>query len=182
MSKIRTVLGLSFLLLASDVLADTIEYTVENLGGNQWQYNYTVDNTGLIALDAFTIFFDLGFYENLAVTSSPGDWDSIVFQPDPGLPDDGIFDSLALVGALEPGDILGGFSVAFDLLVGDSPGDQFFEFYDSATFDLISDGFTTRAATSVPEPATLWLFATGLFLMVTFAKRRRRPTLELHSQ
>ena len=182
MSRIKTVLAVSFLLLATNAVADTIEYTVENLGGDRWQYNYTLINTGADALGAFAIIFDLGVYENLFLVSAPDDWDSFVIEPDDFFPDDGYLESYAASTFLGPGDTLAGFSVSFDFLETGTPAEQFFEFFDPDTFDFISDGVTARAATSVPEPAALWLLATGLFLLATFAKRRRRPTLEVPSQ
>jgi len=176
MKKLRAVIGLSFLLGAYTSSANEILYTVDSLGGNTFQYNYTLNNTGANALEWFSVYFDLGLYENLAVTASPADWDSIVFQPDPFLPDDGIFDSLALVDFLDPGDMLGGFSVSFDWLGGNAgPGSQYFEYVDSFTFDVLASGFTQLVATEVPEPATLPLMAFGFMAMVLASRGRRKP-------
>jgi len=172
MKTIRTISGLFLLLFVQSAFANTIFYTVDNLGGNRWEYNYTLENTGADPLEAFSIFFDLGVYENLTVTGSAADWDSLVFQPDPGLPDDGIFDSLSLGGLLNPGDILGGFSVAFDFLGIGMPADQFFEFYDPVDFSAIVDGLTIEQV-RVPEPATLGLLLSGLLLLAF--RMRRKP-------
>ena len=183
MSRIRTVLAVSLLLLATNAVADTIEYNVENLGGNSWQFNYTLINTGADALEAFAIYFDFDVYENLAGILSPDDWDLLVIPPDLGIPDDGIFDWLAFAAGVAPGEMLGGFSVSVDFLGVGTPGGQFFGIFDPDSFDLLTDGITTRVdIVPVPEPATLGLFAIGLFLITTFSRRRRRPALELQSQ
>ena len=183
MSRIRTVLAVSLLLLATNAVADTIEYTIENLGGSSWQYNYTVINTGADALEAFAVYFDFGVYENLDLISSPADWDPLVIQPDLGLPDDGFVDSLAFAAGVAPGEMLGGFSVSFDFLETGTPGDQFFDIFDLNTVDIMAVA-SLRESMSLrcPNPLLSGLFAIGLFLMLTFAKRRRRPTLALHSQ
>lgn len=173
MNTTKITLGVSLLLLVNSAFADTIFFTVENLGGNQWEYNYTLENTGADPLEAFSIFFDFRDYENLAVTGSPADWDSIVLQPDLGLPDDGIFDSLSFGGLLDPGDILGGFSVAFDFLGVGVPGEQFFEFYDPLDFSVVIDGASEAAV--VPEPGTLALMLSGL-LFLAFRLRRERTS------
>lgn len=175
MKKIKALL-VSSLLFANASFADQILYTAENLGGNSWQYNYTIDNTGTSVLDWFTVFFDVGLFENLLVTASPADWDSLVVQPDPFLPDDGFFDSLVFGAGVNPGEILGGFSVSFDFLGIGAPGEQFFEFL-GPDFVVLADGFTLAAGgptTSVPEPGTLALLMAGLILVLVASPGRRR--------
>lgn len=181
MKRTRVGLGLLLAFLVHTSHADTINFTVENLGGNSWQYNYTVENTGTNTIGLFSVLFDLFLYENLAVTASPADWDSIVFQPDPGLPDDGIFDTLALGLGIAPGAMQGGFSVSFDFLGTGTPGEQFFDIFDS-DFRIVFSGETTAIdSVPVPEPTSLALFAVGLLLVTTLTRRRRgafRPRLE----
>ena len=150
--------------------ATSISYDVQSLGGAVWEYTYTVANDTLASdIEEFTIWFDLGLYENLVATATPADWDPLVIQPDPGIPDDGFYDALALVAGIAPGDSLGGFSVSFDYLGGGTPGAQLFEVIDPATFDLLDEGTTARAAAgpgpggpAIPEPATGLLLGMGL--------------------
>ena len=76
-------------LLSTTAAATTISYSLTSLGGSSFQYDYTLSNDTLgFEVDQFSIYFDLGLYENLVVTASPADWDSIVLQPDAGLPDE----------------------------------------------------------------------------------------------
>ena len=170
MKPTRIVIAIQLLLLAMSTQANTINYSVENLAGNRWQYSYEVDNDGAAAIDAFAIIFDLGLYENLAVTGSPADWDSIELQPDAGIPDDGYFDTLALGLPLGVGEMLGGFSIAFDFLGAGTPGSQLFEIFDPFTFDLIAEGETmlsARPPNEVAEPGFIALAGIGFALLMT---------------
>lgn len=172
----KLFVGLSLCFLFQTSSADTILYTLDDLGGGQWQYNYTVENTGAVAdpLDAFSVFFDFDLFSDLSVTASPTDWISEAFQPDPFLPDDGFFDSFTVVDALDLGEMLGGFSVAFTFLGTGTPGDQFFQFFD-LDFNVIASGTTMRQV-SVPEPSTSALLSIGL-LIIAFAMRRTHASL-----
>ena len=139
--------------------ASIINYSVSNISDNTWEYQYSLNNDSLgFAIEEFTIFYELGVYENLLVTNSPDDWDSIVIQPDPMLPDDGFFDALALVVGLTPGDLLGGFSVQFEFLNPGKPGAQFFEILDPNDFSVLASGTTTL----VPIPAAFLLMSSAL--------------------
>ena len=179
MNILRIVLAVPLLFFGLAAGANTINYSVDDLGGGRWQYNYDVDNTGLDVIDNIVVYFDLGLYENLSVAASPADWDSIVFDPDPGIPDDGLLDSLADVAGIDPGAMLGGFSVAFDFLGAGTPGDQFFELYDFFG-DFIGDGFTTLVDTPppqpTPEPQVFALLMLGLALLGLGPARRRSLT------
>jgi hypothetical protein len=151
-----------------------IYYEAEALGGNTWQYSYTVANDDpAFAVYEFTIFFDLGLYSNLRLASAPAGWDPIAIQPDATLPDDGFYDALALGGPLYPGELLSGFSIVFDYLGLESPGSQRYDIIDPATFETLSSGLTEhRASTQVPEPGTLMLLLMGL---VGTSLLRRQP-------
>jgi hypothetical protein len=156
-------------LLPSISHATSVTYDVQNLGGTTWEYTYTVANDTLgFDIEEFTIWFDVGLYENLSATATPADWDPLTIEPDPGIPDDGFYDALALVAGIAPGDSLGGFSVSFDFLGAGTPGAQLFEIVDPFTFDVLDDGRTESAAggpgpgTAIPEPATAVLLGLGI--------------------
>jgi hypothetical protein len=114
----RIVAGL-LLTLSLAAHAGTVLSTYTPLGGNQWSVAFSVTNTGEPApVSEFTVYFAEGLFANLAVTGSPGTWDSIVIQPDPAIPADGFFDALALdqADALDDGESQSGFSMTFDFL------------------------------------------------------------------
>jgi hypothetical protein len=158
------------LCLAGPASAATIDYQVNNLGGSSWEYSYTITNDTLsAALEEFTIFFAVGLYENLAVTASATDWDSLVVQPDTGLPDDGYFDALAEAAGIPVSGSLGGFKVSFDFLGAGTPGAQPFDIVDPATTGVLESGTTTV----VPAPAAGWLLGTGVLALVAGRRRLR---------
>ena len=153
----------------SGVYATTIMYDLSNLGADRWEYTYSVTNNSMSSsIEEFTIYFDLGLYENLAVGSTPTEWDAIVIQPDPAL-GDGFYDALALVTGIAPGATVSGFSVSFDWLVAGIPGSQLFEVVDPITFDILDSGNTAP----VPEPATLLLLGSGLIGLIGIGKKLR---------
>lgn len=150
--------------------ATIINYTVSPLGGGQWQYDYMVENDSLVdPIAEFTIYFQPNLYENLAVISSPLDWDPLVIQPDIGLPANGFFDALSSSAGLLPGGTEGLFSVSFNYLGAGTPYEQVFEVYD-ANFNLIDSGITITSP--VPEPNTLLMLVIGLFFLFCYNNRR----------
>lgn len=142
------------------ILTD-IYYDTQDLGGGRWEYTYTVENKDLIPpIEEFTIWFDVGLYDNLVVTtpSSPPEWDQIVWQVEPVLNDPGGYDALANATnvTIDIGETLSGFSVSFGWLgtMGD-PGEQLYDIIDPTDFSVIESGVT------LPEPATLFLLGFG---------------------
>jgi hypothetical protein len=139
-------------------------YEVQEVGGGRWEYTYEVVNFSLATgIEEFTVWFDFGNYENLAIeTVEPpaGSWDEIVWQPDGVLGDDGGYDALATGLDIGIGESVYGFAVSFDWLGEGEPGSQYFEVVDPLTFETIADGWT------VPEPGTVLLFGCGYLFNV----------------
>ncbi len=165
--KLSGLLCLLFI-VAGPAAATTVTYGLTNISGNTWQYSFSVSNDSLMVdIEEFTIYFDYTAYENLAFPASPATWDPLVVQPDTGLPDNGFYDALLFSGSgIGSGQTLGGFTVQFDYLGAGTPGTQYFEIVDPNTFAAIDNGQTT-AETIVPVPSALWLFASGLFGMMS---------------
>jgi len=142
-----------------------IWYSAEELDGGRWQYNYEVENISLTpAIDEFTIWFEYGLYENLAVETpgTPPGWDQVVWQPEPVLLDDGAYDAKANlenpgIPAADDPVRVAGFAVNFDWFGVGEPGSQFYEIIDPLTLETIDSGMTKL----IPEPATLLLLALG---------------------
>lgn len=169
---------LSLLFVSNNSNATTINYELNDLGGSNWEYVYSVYNDTLFQdIEEFTIFFDYGLYSNLSVTGAPIDWDPIVVEPQEilGFPESGFYDALALSFGVVPGDSFGGFSVSFDWLGADAPGPQYFEIINPVDFTAIDSGMTSAApASSVPEPGTILLVGTGLAGLVGIRKRFKK--------
>lgn len=172
-------LAIALLCSASFANAVIIESELTSLGGDSYQFDFNVINDDLAAgIEEFSVYFDELLYENLSVIASPVDWDSIVVQPDPGLPDVGFFDSLFFVDPIAEGSALDGFSVAFDWLgaaAGPAAFGNAFDIFD-ANFAIVASGVTTAPVVvppppnPIPEPGILSLF--GLALLFVGARKR----------
>ena len=55
--------------------AAVIDYNLTNLGGDRWQYDYTITNDSMDYLYGFSIFFNNGLYDNLALEVDPLSWE-----------------------------------------------------------------------------------------------------------
>ena len=175
--------GLLILWEAGIANAISIDFTATDLadvnpGEDLWQYSYTVSDHTFAADTGFTIYFDLGLYDFLdpAPPAPNSDWDVTTWNPDPSLPDDGAYDAYALVDNASLADI---FTVNFVWLGGSSgPGPQSFEVYDGITWSILENGSTNPGAAPVPEPATMFLFGTGLagFIGTTIRKKFKKSS------
>ncbi len=155
----------------SPVSATVITTDLTNTSGNSWQAEYTVENNTLgSTIEEFTIWFDLGLYENISIVSTPSNWDPLVVQPDPSIPDDGFYDVLALGSGISSGSSLGGFTIMFDWLGGNSSMSQFFEVIDPFTWAVQDSGQTTIVTASIPEPPSIVLLSLGIAGLVLTKK------------
>lgn len=167
MSRNAVPLGVFILLLfASLVQSQTtqINYTVTNIGANQWQYTYEGINISLFEpIREFTIWFDYGMYQNLLITTPnppAGNWDEVVWQPELGLGNGG-YDALTLGSGINTGQSVKGFSVSFDWLGMGKPSSQLYEIINPETFETIESGNT------IPEPAMfLYILSGSAFLRI----------------
>lgn len=171
MKRTSMLCALIVLCMSSGLWAGLVEMTYEaqQLSVTRWQYTYTIQNNGLIeGISAFTIWFDEMLYADLSVESSAvitQNWDQELAQPDSLLLDDGFYDVLETAGPILIGQVVTGFSVAFDWLGDNAPAEQNFEVFNPMDY---SQPVTTGS--TVPEPATMSLLALGTVVLL----RRRR--------
>jgi hypothetical protein len=129
-----------------------------------WSYRYTVSGRTFAKDEGLSVLFDVGSYRNLG--SPPpqvnADWDAIVLQPDPLLPDPGRYDAHALVDGPSLAD---DFGVLFAWLGAGVPGSQPIEIYGPG-FEILETGETVP----VPEPASA--LGVGLGLAALAIRRR----------
>ena len=192
--RIRTTVlsvSLAALLLPAAANALMIQYAATDLtdttsGEDLWRYDYTLSGQVFNEYQGFTVFFSP---TNYGVLSSPGapnsspDRDVLTIDPDPGIPDDGWFDALALVNNAS---LSGTFSVQFVWLGGAStaPGAQSYETYKCSDIDCSTGvDITSRGGSlptgAIPEPASLSLVLAGLLGLGArrFRNRQTRTTL-----
>lgn len=163
---------------SGSAFAITVNYTALDLpdpvpGTDRWQYAYTINAGGFVPFGGLNLLFDPALYAGLAVTGEPDatDWmtPSLVIDPDPLLPADGLV-TLTALNAVDSAS----FIVEFDWFGAGTPGAQAFEVFDDF-LTPVSSGQTLAAGSviDVPEPSALLLLSGGV-LAVT--RRCRAPT------
>lgn len=123
------------------VKAITITFDTFSKSEGIWEYSYIVSdyifNTGY----GFTLYFDYGLYENIIPIAQGDDWE--VFSWDPqiimGFKELGVYETSAMIDHASLEDP---FTVKFNWLGMGKPGFQFFEVYDSSTWEIIDSGTT----------------------------------------
>lgn len=145
-----------------------INYEAQQLGGNRWSYTYEVCNINLPqGIEEFTIWFDFGLYNNLAIETSDilaDNWNEIIWQPNSVIGDAGGYDALGVGFNIGAGGSISGFAVSFDWNGTSVPGSQFYQIIDPLTFETIESGYT------IPEPMTCMLLLSGALLLRQKAK------------
>jgi hypothetical protein len=157
---------------ASGASAAVVDSAYTFLGGSSWVADFTVRNDGMPAtIDSLTVYFPEAFISGLDLLASPAGWDTMIFQPDLGIPAPGMLDTLAKGPGLVTGQSVGGFRVGFTLMTGGTPGSLKFDVNDS-NYNVVLSGMTNVVA--VPEPSAAALLALGLCAIGWSASRRRR--------
>ncbi len=171
------------LFITQSASAISITYTATNLpdstvGDDLWQYTYLVEDNEFAVDNGFSILFDHTKYsqlENPAPTVN-ADWDILTLEPDPLLPDDGVYDALSLVNSPSLSDV---FSLNFIWSGVGTPESQPFELFDDS-FAIITTGNTaleSGVVSNVPLPATILLFGSGFGLLMFRRAKKYTNTL-----
>ena len=129
-----------------------------DLVGNEGTVDIKINLSNGEILNGFSLYFSESLFANLAIISSPTEWDSIVIQPD-SLLGAGLFDSYNATG-LSSGHARVSFtyltSVPFETLA--------YDFYD-ADFQITESGTSTNVTTPVPESSSIILLMFGLIAL-----------------
>lgn len=137
----------------------------------------TVDiNLSLSAGENFSglsLYFSETLFADLAIISSPVEWDSLVVQPD-ALLGAGLFDSY------NPAGLISGFARVSFTYLSDLPFQTLaYDFYD-VDFSIIESGSSTNVTTPVPESSSIILLLLGL-IAVALRQRARNSNNIFHS-
>jgi hypothetical protein len=172
---LRTVLLIALLLSSFFGIAHaaTVSYRLNPIAGGVYEADFLISNLGTgIPIEEFTIIFELGRFQNVSLVDSPQDWDGVVIQPSPDIPDDGFADWLALGDALGADSALGGFKLSFEFLESGIPSSLPFSIIDPISFVELESGLATLSGISeVPTPGAFFLFAGSGMLLFRFVKR-----------
>lgn len=158
-------------------LATTVTSHYSPLGSNAWSVEFTVLNDGPLAeVGGFTIFFPETEFAGLSLNGSPATWDSLVIQPDLGLPAAGFLDAFAIatIDRLAIGDAIGGFRMEFSFRGQQQPAALAFDIVDSS-YNAVASGQTLATylpPPAVPEPSSALLLLAGVALSVQASRSR----------
>jgi hypothetical protein len=178
---VATTVLLMSALAASAQSNVSIQYNLVSLGGNTYEYIYSVTNNGPVsspAVQLFDIDFPTNLYGSLSiVTPAPLNtlWTQQILTGPPGPP--ALYDVLRLSGGISPGATVTGFAVQFTWLGIGLPGSQAFQIYNPNTlpFTLTQNGNTVSSSgsLSVPAASTVSLMLAGLGLALASAYQAR---------
>jgi hypothetical protein len=139
-------------------------------GGELWQYNYTFQNYVPQQNVAIEILFDPLLYTDLQnPPPAVSGWSIMTLQPDPNLPDPGMYSALALENNApldEP------FTVTFGWLGQGSPGNQPVQINQFTSDGSFLGTLATDETSAVPEPATALLIGSALVAVALYLRWR----------
>ncbi len=143
----------SLVFLSFQATADSlpVAYSLINLGGGEYQYDYSIYNNGTLGggapVQLFDIAFDPVFYSGLSiVTPNPlaSQWTEQILAPVGSSPAD-LDVSAPQNGGIQVGSTASGFAVDFKWLGQGQPGSQAFQIFDPNSFAQLQSGNTITA-------------------------------------
>ncbi len=147
------------LCLINPAKAALINTEFSELVGNQGTVDITLSLSASEVMNGLSLYFSESLFADLAIITSPAEWDSIVIQPD-ALLGAGFFDSFNIDG------LTSGFArISFTWLAA-VPFESAlqvldYEFYN-ADYEIIDSGVSSAVVSSVSEPSLWMLIAIGL--------------------
>ncbi|WP_323813463.1 PEP-CTERM sorting domain-containing protein [Cellvibrio sp. NN19] len=150
--------------------AALITTNFSELVGNQGTVDINLSLADGELMNGLSVYFAEDLFADLAIVTSPAEWDSLVFQPDPLL-GAGLFDSYSIDG-LTSGAARISFTYLSSLPFQASLQSLAYDIYDT-DFELVSSGVSTAASVSVPESSPMILMMIGL---IALGLRRRVRT------
>lgn len=162
------------LLVALNLSAGTIRYTVTDLGANNYRYSYFVQGFDFLADQELDIRFDPTLYGSLSNGLASADFDLLLLQPDNPTGTDGDYSALAL---RDHPSLAGPFSVEFVFIGEGLPGPQPFfvnAFDTSGNIVEIESGMTVSA---IPEPSSGALAVAAALMWGVCRLWRRSPAI-----
>ena len=172
LSWLKLVIGLA----PVSLFAGTIEYQVNPVSGNLYQYNYFLSGYTFDANEQLDVRFDPTLYGALSNGVAPSGFSVTLLQTNNPPGDYGDYTALAQINNPSTS---GTFSVQFVYLGTGAPGSQpfFLNQYNSDGFyqSTIDAGFTTSETTSsvAPEPSTFTLISVALLFGGLWMIRKR---------
>jgi hypothetical protein len=141
------VLSAAIILFSFQAVADSLpfSYSLVNLGGGEYQYDYSIYNNASLGagvpVQLFDVDFDPTLYTNLSIVTPNPNWTEMIFPAGGGNP--ALFDvSSPTNGGIPVGSTASGFDVDFDWLGTGTPGSQPFQIYDPNSFAQLQNGNT----------------------------------------
>jgi hypothetical protein len=160
--------------VAGALSAGTIQFQVTPLGGNLFQYNYSLSGITFQANEELDIRFDPTLYSNLSNGVAPPGFSVSLFQPNNPPGAFGDYNALAVVNNPSAA---GPFSVRVMFSGQGQPGSQpfFLDLFDQngAFISSVAAG-NTSAVGSVPEPASFTMSVFAFLLLGAWWMVRRR--------
>lgn len=181
----RGLAGIFFLLCSTQagVAAVSIQYSLVSLGGNSYEYIYSITNSSGSgpAVQLFDILFDTSVYSSLQILTPASltvDWEEAILNPiPPAFPLSYTARARAVSIGIPAGSTLTGFTVQFTWTGTGTPGAQPFVIYDRSTLAVLQTGTTTQPQT-IPATSTLSLALLGVALSAAALYQSRMRVMD----